>query len=81
MIYEEPAFKPGGDRYMLIQFGNELNLALNFTAHSPGDAIAQVGIKGGDRKHALLRLAVAPSRARPDQLLRPRDMRCRFLYP
>ena len=23
MIYEEPRFLPGGDRYMLIEFGNE----------------------------------------------------------
>ncbi len=45
MIYEEPVFKPGGDRYMLIEFGDELNLALNFTAHSLGDAIAQAGMK------------------------------------
>src|SRR3981081_2492369 len=30
---------------MLIEFGDELNLALNFTAHSLGDAIAQSGMK------------------------------------
>jgi len=45
VIYEKPVFKPGGDRYMLIEFGDELNLALNFTAHSLGDAIAQAGMK------------------------------------
>lgn len=45
MIYEKPVFKPGGDRYMLIEFGDELNLTLNFTAHSLGDAIAQAGMK------------------------------------
>ncbi|MGZ5906353.1 MAG: hypothetical protein ACXWKQ_13470 [Reyranella sp.] len=45
MIYKKPVFKPGGDRYMLIEFGDELNLALNFTAHSLGDAIAQSGMK------------------------------------
>ena len=45
MIYEKPVFKPGGDRYMLIEFGDELNLALNFTALSLGDAIAQSGMK------------------------------------
>jgi allophanate hydrolase subunit 1 len=45
VIYEKPVFKPGGDRYMLIEFGDELNLALNFTAHSLGDAIAQSGMK------------------------------------
>lgn len=45
MIYEKPVFKPGGDRYRLIEFGDELNPALNFTAHSLGDAIAQSGMK------------------------------------
>ncbi|MCZ6665023.1 MAG: allophanate hydrolase subunit 1 [Gammaproteobacteria bacterium] len=30
MIYETPTFSPGGDRYMLIEFGDEMNLDLNF---------------------------------------------------
>ena len=32
MIYREPRFLPGGDRYVLIEFGDEMNLELNFTA-------------------------------------------------
>ena len=32
MIYDEPQFLPGGDRYVLIEFGNEMNLELNFVA-------------------------------------------------
>ena len=32
MIYDEPKFLPGGDRYVLIEFGNEMNLELNFIA-------------------------------------------------
>lgn len=32
MIYEEPRFLPAGDRYTLIEFGNEMNLDLNFRA-------------------------------------------------
>ena len=32
MIYEKPRYLPGGDRYMLIEFGNEMNLELNFMA-------------------------------------------------
>src|SRR5260370_28819557 len=32
MIYDKPRFLPGGDRYMLVEFGNEMNLELNFMA-------------------------------------------------
>ena len=32
MIYDEPKFLPGGDRYVLIEFGDEMNLELNFIA-------------------------------------------------
>lgn len=45
MIYQEPVFKAGGDRYLLIELGDELNLALNFTANGLADAIAQAGMK------------------------------------
>lgn len=45
MIYEKPVFKAGGDRYLLIELGDELNLALNFTANGLADAIAQSGMK------------------------------------
>jgi KipI family sensor histidine kinase inhibitor len=46
MIYDEPKFLPGGDRYILIEFGNEMNLELNFMAQGLAEAIAQSGIKG-----------------------------------
>ena len=39
MIYEQPKFLPGGDRYMLIEFGNEMNLELNFMAQGLASAI------------------------------------------
>ena len=39
MIYEKPRFLPGGDRYMLIEFGNEMNLELNFMAQGLAGAI------------------------------------------
>lgn len=45
MIYEKPVFKAGGDRYLLVELGDELNLALNFTANGLADAIAQSGMK------------------------------------
>jgi len=46
MIYETPAFRPGGDRYMLIEFGNEMNLELNFMAQGLATAIAEQKTKG-----------------------------------
>jgi len=46
MIYEEPNFLPGGDRYMLIEFGNEMNLELNFMAQGLATVIAENKTKG-----------------------------------
>src|SRR5215510_12970492 len=46
MIYEKPKFSPGGDRYMLIEFGNEMNLELNFMAQGLADAILREKTKG-----------------------------------
>jgi KipI family sensor histidine kinase inhibitor len=46
MIYKEPKFLPGGDRYMLIEFGNEMNLELNFLAQGLASAIVQQKTKG-----------------------------------
>lgn len=46
MIYDEPKYLPGGDRYMLIEFGNEMNLELNFKAQGLATAIAEQKVKG-----------------------------------
>jgi len=46
MIYEQPKFLPGGDRYMLIEFGNEMNLELNFMGQGLGTAITESATKG-----------------------------------
>lgn len=46
MIYETPKFLPGGDRYMLIEFGDEMNLELNFMAHGLASAIDEQKTKG-----------------------------------
>ena len=46
MIYERPKFLAGGDRYMLIEFGNEMNLELNFMAQGLASAIEQNKAKG-----------------------------------
>ena len=46
MIYPEPRYLPGGDRFVLIEFGNEMNLELNFLAQGLASAIAQQKTKG-----------------------------------
>lgn len=46
MIYEEPRFLPGGDRYMLIEFGNEMNLEMNFIGQNLAGVIAEQKTKG-----------------------------------
>ena len=46
MIYDRPEFRPGGDRYLLIEFGNEMNLELNFMAQGLATAIAEQKTKG-----------------------------------
>ena len=46
MIYEEPRFLPGGDRFMLIEFGDEMNLELNFIGQGIATAIEEQKTKG-----------------------------------
>jgi len=46
MIYEQPKFSPGGDRYMLIEFGDEMNLDLNFMGQGLATALAGGTIAG-----------------------------------
>jgi KipI family sensor histidine kinase inhibitor len=46
MIYEEPRYLPGGDRYMLIEFGDEMNLELNFMGQGLAKAISEHKTKG-----------------------------------
>lgn len=46
MIYEKPRFLPGGDRYMLIEFGDEMNLELNFRGQNLAKAIDEEKTKG-----------------------------------
>ena len=46
MIYDEPTFLPGGDRYVLIEFGNEMNLELNFVAQGLAARIVADRTKG-----------------------------------
>jgi len=45
-IYDIPKFLPAGDKYMLIEFGNVMNLELNFTAQNLAKAIKDHNVKG-----------------------------------
>lgn len=40
MIYEQPKFLPAGDRYLLVEFGNDMTLEVNFLAHGLAAAVA-----------------------------------------
>ena len=46
MIYQQAKFSPGGDRYILIEFGNEMNLELNFLGQGLGRAVKECALKG-----------------------------------
>ena len=45
-IYDTPKFLTAGDKYMLIEFGNIMNLELNFTAQNLAKAIKDHKIRG-----------------------------------
>lgn len=46
MIYDEPVFRPLGDRYLAVEFGDEANLALNFRVLALADALTRHPIAG-----------------------------------
>ncbi len=46
MIYDEPHYLTGGDRYITVEFGNEQNLDLNFMAQGLATAIEKDSTKG-----------------------------------
>lgn len=46
MIYDEPRFLPGGDRYIEMELGDELNFDLNFLVHSLTAKIREAEISG-----------------------------------
>ncbi len=45
-VYDEPIFKPGGDKYMFIEFGNVMDIEINFTAQNLAKSIKDKKIKG-----------------------------------
>ncbi len=46
MIYDTPSFRPAGDRYALVELGNEMNLELNFKAQGLAAAVRESGVSG-----------------------------------
>lgn len=46
MIYEQAKISPGGDRYLLIEFGDEMNLDLNFMGQGLAARLASETISG-----------------------------------
>ena len=46
MIYEEPNFKPAGDMYLIVEYGDELNLLLNFRVIALNEAIKKTALAG-----------------------------------
>ncbi|MBM3254522.1 MAG: allophanate hydrolase subunit 1 [Candidatus Omnitrophica bacterium] len=46
MIYREPVFRPGGDAYVIVEYGDELNLLLNFRVIALNEAIKKTALAG-----------------------------------
>lgn len=46
MIYKEPVFKPAGDVYVIVEYGDELNLLLNFWVIALNEAIKKSALAG-----------------------------------
>ncbi len=46
MIYPEPKYLPAGDRFLLIEFGDEMNLELNFIAQGLAAAVEDHRVAG-----------------------------------
>lgn len=46
MIYEEPIFRPAGDMYLIVEYGDELNLSLNFRVIALNEAIKKSALAG-----------------------------------
>jgi KipI family sensor histidine kinase inhibitor len=46
VIYDPPIFRPLGDRYLGVEFGDEANLALNFKVLALEDRLLEAGVRG-----------------------------------
>ncbi|MGD9536391.1 MAG: allophanate hydrolase subunit 1 [Alphaproteobacteria bacterium] len=77
MIYDEPVFRPLGDRYLAIEFGDEANLLLNFRVLKLQEALKAEAIKGvievipSLRELGIVFDVEATSHARLEAIIRP----------
>ena len=46
MIYSEPVFNPGGDRFIEMELGDEMSFKLNFLVHNVSGLIRKSKTKG-----------------------------------
>ena len=46
MIYDEPRFKPGGDRFIEMELGDELDFDLNFLVHALTARVREAALDG-----------------------------------
>jgi len=46
MIYEQPVFRPGGDRCLLMYLGDEMSFDMNFLVHSVASRIREAELAG-----------------------------------
>ena len=46
MIFTEPVFRPGGDRFIEMELGDEMSFDLNFRVHSVSGLIRESGLAG-----------------------------------
>ena len=46
MIYEQPVFRPLGDCYLAVEFGDEADLVLNFRVLALQDALQRESLPG-----------------------------------
>jgi KipI family sensor histidine kinase inhibitor len=76
MIYERPRFCPGGDRYIEVELGDEMDFELNFRVHGLAAAIRQSGIEAIIElipELASLQISYDPDRISYDDLIREID--------
>ena len=46
MIYDLPRFRPGGDRFIEMELGDELNFDLNFLVHALTARVREAALDG-----------------------------------
>ena len=46
MIYKEPVFRPAGNVYVMVEYGDELNLSINFRVTALNKAIKKTALAG-----------------------------------